>query len=221
MTKAEILYEIGLNELIKTKFEDMITIKKINKRISIHYKQSEMFNTYFILKGKTRHTINTPEGGKFYRDFFSGEIPGLNFSLSIRKAPESFRLFDVEIIFEEGSLIAYLPLEKVIDLEFKDKCKVLEKIIMMGMEDHFKEFNNLLLKSIYSDKEFFIKYLEKYKKIDIDSSKKLSEHLNINLRTLQRILKDLLDKGIVDKIDKKVSIKDQYKLDRYKAKFKR
>ncbi|UUV17257.1 hypothetical protein NRK67_00005 [Fusobacteria bacterium ZRK30] len=154
-------------------------------------------------------------------EIFEGDIPGLNFSLSNRKSPERFRPFDVDVIVKEDSIIAYLPLEKVLDLEFKEKIAVLEKIITIGVEDHFKEFNHLLLKSIYSDEEFFIKYLENHKVLNIGTSKEISEHLNINLRTLQRLLKKLTEEEIIEKINTKISIKDQYRLDKYKEKFEK
>lgn len=148
MTKAEILSKIGFEELIGTKFEEMVIIKKLKKGTSIYYKRLKKFNTYFIIEGEISHIIHTPEGGKFYRDFFKGDIPGLNFSISIRKAPKCFRLFDINMVVKEDSVIVYLPFEK---------------LIIIGMEDHFKEFNHLLLKTIYSDKEFFIRYLEEKK----------------------------------------------------------
>jgi len=199
----------------------MMTITNLSEGTSIYYERFKKFNTYFIIKGKTQHIIYTPEGGEFYRDFFEGEIPGLNFSLSNRKSPERFRPFDVDVLIKEDSIIAYLPLEIVMDLEFEGKCSVLEKIITIGVEDHFKEFNHLLLKSIYSDEEFFIKYLEEHKTLNLGGSKKLSEHLNINLRTLQRFFKNLHDLGIVEKVGETTSIKDQFKLDKYKQKFKK
>lgn len=65
MTQKEILLKIDLDELLKTEFNDMITIKYFKKGYSIFYKQLE-----------------------------------------------NFRLFDVDINFEEDSIIAYLPFEK-------------------------------------------------------------------------------------------------------------
>ncbi|MCK5779601.1 MAG: hypothetical protein KAH04_01175 [Psychrilyobacter sp.] len=221
ITKAEILEKINFKELIGTEFEDLMSIEKLSKGTSIYYERFKNFNSYFLIEGKTQHVIYTPEGREFYRNFFKGEIPGLNFSLSNKESPERFRPFDVDVIIKEDSLVAYLPLERVLDLEFDGKVAVLEKIITMGVEDHFKEFNNLLLKSIYSDEEFFIKYLEKKKIINMKTSKEVSEHLNINLRTLQRFLKKFIEKGIIEKTNTKFSIKDQAKLEEYKEKFKK
>lgn len=220
-TKVDILRKIDFEELIGTKFEDLMSIEKLTKGTSIYYERFKKFNTYYLIEGKTQHIIYTPEGGEFYRDFFKGDIPGLSFSLSNRKGPERFRPFDVDVIIKEDSIIAYLPLEKALDLEFEGKSSVLEKIITIGVEDHFKEFNHLLLKSIYSDEEFFIKCLEDKEVLNIGSSKEISEHLNINLRTLQRLLKKLTGEGIIEKTGTKISIKDQYKLDIYKEKFEK
>lgn len=221
ITKAEILHKIHFEELIGTVFEDLISIEKLAKGTSIFYERFKKFNTYFLIEGKTQHIIYTPEGGEFYRDFFEGDIPGLSFSLSNRNAPERFRPFDVDVIVKEDSIIAYLPLEKTLDLEFKGKSAVLEKIITIGVEDHFKEFNHLLLKSIYSDEEFFIKYLENHKVLNIGTSKEISEHLNINLRTLQRLLKKLIEEKVIEKTETRIFIKDQFKLDKYKEKFEK
>lgn len=220
-TKSEILHEIGFEELIGTRFEDLMSIKKLTKGTIIYYERFKKFNTYFLISGRTQHIIYTPEGGEFYRDFFEGDIPGLSFSLSNRKAPERFRPFDVDVIVKEDSIIAYLPFEKVLDLEFKEKSVVLGKIINLGVEDHFKEFNHLLLKSIYSDEEFFIKYLEKHKVLNIGTSKEISEHLNMNLRTVQRLLKRLIEEKIIERTATKIWIKDQLKLERYKEKFEK
>lgn len=69
-TKSEILLKIGFEELIGTQFEELMTIKILKKGTTINYKKLEKFSTYFIVEGQTCHTVHTPEGDKFYRDFF-------------------------------------------------------------------------------------------------------------------------------------------------------
>jgi len=219
ITKKEILQKINLSELIGTQFEDRISIKKLTKGSSIYYEKFEKFQTYFLIKGKTQHVIYTPEGGEFYRNFFEGDIPGLSFSLSNKNSPERFRPFDVDVIALENSIVAYIPFEEILELNFEKKVIVLEKLINMEVEDHFKEFNHLLLKSIYSDEEFFINFLEKNEVLNMGSTVEISKHLNINLRTLQRLLKKLLDQEIIDKKEARISIKNKMKLEQYKEKF--
>jgi len=221
MTKAEILYELNLEELIGTPFENMMNITEMKKGSSVCYERLNEFNACYVLEGYIQHIIYTPEGGEFYRDLYKGEITGVNFSFSKKKLQERFRLFDVDVEAKVDSKLVYLPLERIIDLKFKGKNKVLSKLIMMGMEDHFKEFQYLLLKNVYSDEEFFIKYLEKYETIDIGNTKVISEHLNISLRTLQRFLKILQDLDIIERKGNTISIKDLVKLEKYKRKFEK
>ena len=221
MTKAEILYELNLEELIGTTFENMISITEMKKGSSVCYERLEEFNACYILEGHIQHIIHTPEGGVFYRDLYDGEVTGVNFSFSKKVSQERFRLFDVDVVAKEDSKLVYLPLEKIMDLKFKGKNKVLKKLIMMGMEDHFKEFKYLLLKNVYSDEEFFIKYLERCGTIDIGNTRVISEHLNISLRTLQRFLKNLQDQDIIEREGEKISIKAPIKLKKYKRKFEK
>ncbi|MCS5422979.1 MULTISPECIES: Crp/Fnr family transcriptional regulator [Psychrilyobacter] len=221
MTKAEILSKLNLEELIGTPFENMIDITKIKRGSSVYYERLKEFNTCYIIEGHIQHIVYTPDGGEFYRDLYEDEITGVNFCFSKKISQERFRLFDVDIVAKEDSKIAYLPLDKIMDLEFKGKSAVLKKLIMMGVEDHFKEFKYLLLKNVYSDEQFFIKHLEKCQTIDIGSTRIISEHLNINLRTLQRLLKNLQDQGIIERTGDKLSIKDPVKLGKYKEKFEK
>jgi len=221
MTKAEILFKLNLKELIGTSFENMITVTEIKKGDSLYYERLKEFNTCYIIEGHIQHIVYTPEGGEFYKDLYKGDITGVNFCFSKGISPERFRHFDVDVLAKIDSKIAYLPLDKIMDLEFKGKNTILKKLIMMGVEDHFKEFKYLFLKNIYSDELFFIKHLEKCKIINIGNTKKNSEHLNIKLRTLQRFLKNLQDQDITERIGDKISIKDYLKLETYKKKFEK
>jgi len=221
MTKGEILCELNLEELIGTSFEDMVTVNQMKRGDTVCYERLEEFNACYIIEGHIQHIIYTPEGGEFYRDLYEGEITGVNFSFSKKMSQERFRLFDVDVVAKEDSRLAYLPLDKIMDLKFKGKGEVLEKLIMMGVEDHFKHSKYLLLKNVYSDEEFFIRYLERCRTIDVGSTRVISEHLNINLRTLQRVIKNLQDQDIIERDGDKISLKDLVKLERYKRKFEK
>lgn len=216
MTKAEILYELNLKELIGTSFEDMIVISDIKVG---EYNDHDKIATY-IINGHVQHIIYTPEGGSFYMDFFGGEVTGINFSFSNRMVGKSKR-FDVDIIAKKPSKIAYLPFEKLMDLRFDGKSKVIEKLLMMGVKEHFEKSKYLLLKNVYSDEEFFIKYLERYKTINTRGTKELSELLNIKQRSLQRFLKKLQEQEIIDRSNGRIQIKDQARLEEYKKRFEK
>ena len=221
MTKAEILYELGLEELVGTSFEDMIFISEMKEGDYICLEEERELCAYYIIEGKVQAVLYTPEGGEFYLDFCEGEIAGVNFSFSKKEGGGSRLIFDADGVAKKDSKIAYLPLEKIMDLEFKGKKKVLKKLIMMSMDEHFREASHFLLKNIYSDEEFFIKHLEECKTINARNTKELSEFLNINLRSLQRFLKKLQDQEIIEKCRGRIEIKDQAKLQKYKKRFEK
>ncbi len=216
MTKAEILYELNLKELIGTSFEDMIVISGMKVG---EYNAHNNIATY-IIDGHVQHIVYTPEGGSFYMDFFGGEVTGINFTFFNRMAGKSKR-FDVDILAKKSSKIAYLPFEKLMDLRFDGKSKAIEKLLMMGVREHFEKSKYLLLKNMCSDEEFFIKHLERYKTINIRGTKELSELLNIKQRSLQRFLKRLQEQGVIDRSCGRIQIKDQAKLEEYKRRFEK
>ena len=127
----------------------------------------------------------------------------------------------MDVVAKEDSRLAHLPFDKIMDLKFKGREQVLQKLIMLGVEDHFKRSKYLLLKNLYSDEEFFIKYLERNETIDIGSTRVISEHLNINLRTLQRVIKKLQDREIIERVGDRLVIRDPLKLELYKRKFEK
>ncbi|GLI55706.1 hypothetical protein PM10SUCC1_12200 [Propionigenium maris DSM 9537] len=221
MTVGEILSELGLEELIGTPFEDEVNIIQMMRGDLACYERLEEFDACYVIEGHVQHIIYTPEGGEFYRDLHEGELTGVNFSLSKKMSQERFRLFDVDVVAKEDSQLAYLPLDRIMDLKFKGKERVLQKLMMMGVEDHFKHSKYLLLKNLYSDEEFFIRYLEEHRVIDMGSTRVISEHLNINLRTLQRVIKNLQDRKIIERTEDRFTLKDSQKLERYKKKFEK
>ncbi len=215
MTKAEILYEVNLKELIGTPFEDMITVSQMRKGEYNFHENVRGFKACYLMEGHIQRIVYTPEGGEFYMDLFEGEISGANYSFSKRLGSRG-EVFDMDVVAKEDSKIAYLPLEKIIDLQFKGKSRVLEKLIMMSVEEYFEKAKYLILKNVYSDEEFFINYLEKHRTINAGGTRELSELLNIKVRSIQRFVKKLQDQQILEKAHGKIRIADQAKLEEYK-----
>ena len=144
MTKAEILYELSLEELIGTPFEDMIDISKVKVDEYIYHEERKDFRACYLIQGHIRTINYTPEGGEFYKDISEGEIIGVNFSFSSRVAGRK-KLFDMDLLAKRDSKVAYLPVEKIMDLQFKGKSKVLEKLLLMGVEEYFEKSRYLFL----------------------------------------------------------------------------
>ncbi len=220
MTKVEILRKLGLDELEGTEFENIMEILELKKGESIYCDSADKLYAQYLLEGRVQYIVYTPEGGEFYINIFPGEIRGVNrcFFRSIEE--ESKGNFEADLLAKEDSVIAKLPLGRIFDMKFPDKEKLLQKVIEMIVRENFKHSRYLFFKNIYSDEEFLIKVLEMYDQVKV-TTKELAELLNINLRTLQRLVKNLDDAGIISRKNKVISIIDQEKLDEYKIKFEK
>ena len=220
MRKSEVLYELGLEDLVGTPFEDMLIFRNIKEGDTKYCGIDEYIPTFYILEGNLQFIIYTPEGGEFYIDLSPGDLSGVNMNLSIALGNRFDRSFEGELVAKQDSVVVELPLEKLIGLEFKNKSAVLERLLRLSVKEGLDRSRYLFFKSIYSDEEFLIKVLEKRGLFNI-STKELSEVLNINLRTLQRLLKNLVNAKIIKKDSKSIRLIDQAKLDEYKIKFEK
>jgi len=128
---------------------------------------------------------------------------------------------DVDIIAKEDSVILALPFERVEEMELEESIKnqVLKKVSIMGMRDHLRNSKYLIFRNVYSSEEFVIKYLEEYENGSIKDTKDLAEVLNINLRSLQRLLKKFYQLGFITNSEGYITLKDKVGLQEYKKKF--
>lgn len=220
MRKSEVLHELGLEDLIGTPFEDMLIFRNIKAGKTKYCGADEYVPTFYILEGNLQFIVYTPEGGEFYIDLSPGDLSGVNMNLSMALGNKFDRSFEGELNAKQDSVVVELPLEKLIGLEFKNKSAVLERLLRLSVKEGLERSRYLFFKSIYSDEEFLIKVLEKRRLFNM-STKDISEILNINLRTLQRLLKNLADVGIIKKTNKSVELIDSEKLELYKEKFEK
>lgn len=220
MEKSDVLREMQLEELIGTAIEDEVTIKRYKKGDIIFYDYGKDIPCEYLIEGQLQYTIYSPEGGEFYAELFPGNLAGINGNLSNNRRLKFKRSFEAEKVVVKDSLIAEIPLHRVFDMTFEGKEKVLEKIIMLTVEESMKRSKYFLYKTVCSDEEFFLKSLE-IGKINNLTTKEVSRILNINLRTMQRIIKVLTDKEIIRKENKGFVIADKERLDDYKVKFEK
>lgn len=220
MTKAEILRKLGLDELAGTEFEDIMEILELEKGESIYCDRDDKLFAQYLLEGRAQYIIYTPEGGEFYINIFQGEVRGINRCFFRTLEDEVKGNFEADLLAKEDSVIAKLPMGKIFDMEFPNKEKLLQKVIEMIVKENFKHSRYLFFKNVYSDEEFLIKVLETYDQVKV-TTKELAELLNINLRTLQRLVKNLDDAGIISRESKSISILDKEKLEEYKMKFEK
>lgn len=220
MTNSEILHELGLDKLIGTNFEIFMNVIKMKKGDTIYYSQDKEMTAIYVLEGKVQYVVYSPEGGEFYIDYFPGDLAGIGATLTHGIENKMNRSFEADLVGREDSIIVTLPFEKMFDMKFEGKEEILKKLIFLFAEEHFQVSEYFFHKSLYSEESFFIKILEKHKVIN-KTTRELSEMLNINLRTLQRIIKNLQKAEVIVKEHKKISIGEKNKVDKYKMKFER
>lgn len=220
MTNSKILHELGLDKLIGTDFETFMNVIDMKKGDTVYYSQDKEMTAIYVLEGKVQYVVYSPEGGEFYIDYFPGDLAGIGATLSHQIKNKMKRSFEADLIARKDSIIVTLPFEKMFDMKFEGKEETLKKFIFLFAEEHFQVSEYFFHKSLYSEESFFIKILEKHKVIN-KTTRELSEMLNINLRTLQRIIKILQKAEVIVKENKKISIGKKDKVDNYKIKFEK
>lgn len=218
MTNLKILHRLGLDELIGTDFETFMNVIKIKKKDTIYYSKDKEMSAIYVLEGKVQYIVYSPEGREFYIDYFPGDLAGIGATLSHQIKNKMKRSFEADLVGKEDSIIVTLPFGKIFNMKFEGKEEFLKKLIFLFAEEHFQVSEYFFHKSLYSEESFFIKIIEKHKTID-KSTRELSEMLNINLRTLQRIIKNLQKFKVIIKENNKISLGEKKNIDKYKMKF--
>ncbi|UUV18364.1 hypothetical protein NRK67_13875 [Fusobacteria bacterium ZRK30] len=216
MITSDILSKLNLTELIDTKFEDFITIKKFTEGDVLLDILHNKLGACYIVKGQVELISYTIDGKEFYRYFFPGDIIGIGECFIDKNKNELETKFGMDMHILENSEIAYLPFFELISLKIEKKDEILRKLIVMTTKEKYRESSHYLGKALYSDEEFIVKALEHLKTIKTSNTKKLAKGLNMNLRNLQRLLKKLEKMDIVTKNRGIVSIKDFKKFNEYK-----
>jgi len=216
MIKEETLSKLNLEELIGTTFEEMMEVRKISAGEVIVEKACDKLKACFISQGSIQMVTYTIDGKEFYRYLFPGDIFGVTncFIGKIKKdlSPD----YGTDIRIREDSVLVYLPLGKIMDMEVEGKEEVLKKLLLMTVEEKVKESSHFLGKAVYSDEEFIIKALERIGIIKAVNTRELAMGLNMNLRNLQRLLNKLEKLEIIAREGGKISIKDFKKFDEYR-----
>lgn len=218
MIKAETLFKLNLEELIGTSFEDLMEVRKISAGETIVEGIDDKLKACFIFKGSVQMVTYTVDGKEFYRYLFPGDVLGVAecFSDKINKDFDAGYGMDMRI--REDSILVYLPLGRVMDMEIEGKESILKKLLLMTVEEKIKESSHFLGKAVYSDEEFIIKALERVGTIKAINTRELARGLNMNLRNLQRLLKKLEKLEIITREGGKISIKNFEKFDEYRKK---
>ncbi len=220
MIKAETLSKLNLEELIETPFEDLMEVREVPAGEMVVESAEDKVKACFVYKGSVQIVTHTIEGKGLYTYRGKGNIFRVahSFSDKIKKKIHTDTEYGMDIYPREDSVIVYLPLGEIIEMEIENKEELLKKIILITAEEKLKESSYFMGRMVYSDEEFILKALDKMNTIEASSTKELSRALNMNLRNLQRLLNKLEDMDIITRKGGRVSIKDLAKFYEYKKK---
>lgn len=223
MVKAETLSKLNLEELIATPFEDLMKVREVPAGEMVVESAEDKVKACFISKGSVQIVTHTIEGKEVYTYRGAGDIfrAAHSFSDKIKKNIHTDVEYGTDIYPREDSVIVYLPLGQILEMEIENKEELLKKIILITAEEKLRESSYFMGRMVYSDEEFILKALEKIKTIEASTTKELSRALNMNLRNLQRLLNKLEDMDIITREGGRVSIKDLDKFDEYKGKIEK
>ncbi len=214
----EALIKLGLPELIGTSFEKVIKLYKLDKGDIILDREIKQKGAVYIVSGRVQRIIYTKEGREFYLSHVKGDITGIDLSLINKGEKKQRSKLAMDIVAKKSSIILFIPFEKLdkVCLDGENRAKIMEKIIDLSLRNYYKVSEYLLLKNTCTNEEFIINYLEKSEIQSIKSSRERAELLNINQRSLQRILKKLHNLGYINYKNGYILLKDVHGLKRYR-----
>ncbi len=214
--KREVLKVIGLEELIDSKFEELMTIRELKAMeeiIDIRYYEK---GALYLYSGFIQANIYSSEGREIHRYFEEGSLVGVSESLSSISDKEGHPYgIDFKVIAD--SVIVYLPFKEILVGDFKDSREIYRKLFDLIAREKVSDTDCIVGRMVYSDEEFLLKALEYKGSFDIPTPE-LAKALNMGLRNLQRYFKMYVDLGILKKERGRVAIKDMKKFNEYKEK---
>lgn len=207
-TKEEYLSKMKMVQYLPEEILQKIMIKSFDKGEMIE--MGAFVNGYIwnILDGVVRVTIYDEHKGEYYGEFTVGEWVGVAGCLM------NIKRGTVDIEAKTNVIVMRIPLREYID-KYPDKALYLwENIAKASAMEFSKILGGTLAKALLSNEGYFLKHLkENNMKVSYKNTRELSELLNTNLRTLQRILRKLTDDGVIGRSKHEIWVVDEEKLE--------
>lgn len=221
MKKKDILVEMGIYEYImnieseKTRKEILSECKVTEyQKGDIFYSSSEDHDlTFIFLSGRLNFRV-------YINDEIEHTFPWDNkFWYGIYNALSTNEfLEDYEMNFLEKTLMLSIPLKKIMHSAPKENIELWMKVSKMAADKHVKIQSMIIERSALSTEAFFLKSLinsgYSYENMSIQE---IGYGLNINTRTLQRLIQNLEKQNLIkrERFNKKIYARDRNQVDNY------
>ncbi len=205
-TREEALRNVGLEEIIETPLMERVHIieAKIGDNGNLYgYTKG---GAWCILKGRVKIISYFEDGNDFFWEYEEGEWFGVESAVLKTQVQYDVEAYSDVVVLE-------IPLREVIERKETSK-KLLRRILEIMAHSTEKREGKAVIRMGYGDEIYFLKYLERNDfHISYSNLRELSEILNINNRTFQRILKKLVEKEIICKSRGRIEVK---RMDKYR-----
>lgn len=205
-----VLKSIGFEEFIGTCYEKDFSLKQLNKKEldPLHGKILE--KCFYVVEGSVRMIFYSPDGREltwtFERDSW--------FGMEDLIAGEEAYLFDIE--GTEDSLLLEVPLKRLLS-HYKSR-EFYSRLLKIMADFSYSVGNKLALMMNYTHEERFLKFLQDNGyRIEGKKICEISDLIKINLRTLQRIIKDLEASGIIVREQDSIKVTDLERYSKYSS----
>lgn len=205
--KMDYLNELEIAQYFPEEIIKEVKVERFKKGDIIVMEAFHTGNAWRIVEGSVKVTIYPDLGQEFNGEFKTGEWIGVASILT-----ENVVTADMEA--REEVVLLTIPLRKMID-KYPDIMANLWERIAKGASNEFIRFlGGTLAKAVMTNEGYFLRYLdENGRELIFENTKELSELVNTNLRTLQRIIKKLKEEGIIEKSRKAIRVIDHDKFE--------
>ena len=209
-TREEALKNIGMEELIETPLMEGVHIIEAKTGDNENLYGYAEGGAWCILKGRVKVISYFEDGSDFFWEHEEGEWFGIESAVLKTQVQYDVEAYSDVVVLE-------IPLRQIMESKETSK-KMLRRIIeIMALSTERRE-EKAVVRMGYGDEVYFLKYLERNNfDINYNNLRELSDILNINNRTFQRILKKMVEKGIICKARGRIELKSMENYRRYIA----
>lgn len=206
-TKLDYLRETGLIDILSEDLIGKIKVEEYEKGDIMEMEAFQSGKVWKILEGQAKMTIYMEHGGEYYGDFSTGEWMGVAACLI-----DLVGTVDIEA--KKKTKVLIIPLKEMIRNHPEVMQHLWEKIATGSALEFVRVLGGTLAKAVLSNEGYFLKYLSQNNmRIKFTNTRELSELLNTNLRTLQRIIRKLKEEGVIEKSRNEIWVVDEEKFE--------
>ena len=197
-----LIKKLKIEDLVDDQLLKEFKIKKFKKNSLVIASGDCSGKAMYIFKGEVKTQVYTDEGEVFYGRIKEGDSFG--FLSTVLDSP----VVPDYVATKESEILSF-PLKKIMTTRKDIMDRIWAKISIKVAEESISIISHITHRVTSSNELILLKNLEDNNGIiKYSTAMELSENLNVHLRTLQRIIKKLSEKNIIEKSIGTIKIKN-------------